>query len=171
MKNNKIIKFKEIISLSYRDKEIKKINLITTIISFLILYILLTATSLLNIFYFAKLNGNLFTISSILILVGISVFTGINIALLRFKFLKIKNEKGKKNNKDYGYLAFFLSFFGTGCPVCGSLILGFFGVPLGLAVLPFKGLEINILTLILLMISTYYIGKKCINECESCKIK
>jgi len=155
------------VKLTYKKENgILKFNLISSGILFVILYSLLTWTFLFNFMGLVKLNGYLFSISSIILIILISLATGINLALLKIKFLKSKklgNEKGT-------ILVFLLSFFGTGCPVCGSLILGLFGAPLALSLLPFKGLEINFLTFVLLIFSAYYISKK-LDSCESCKVK
>ena len=59
---------------------------------------------------------------------------------------------------------------GSGCPVCGATLIGLLGVSGGLAVLPFKGLELKILSLGLLLFSTYKVSEGIFN-CKECKIK
>jgi len=167
MKEKKIEKFIENIKQTYSNKNmVLKYNLISSGILFLILYTLLTWTNKFSYLKFILLNGPIFSFFSLLLIVLISLVMGINIGLLRMKYVKSKelgNEKGS-------ILVFLLSFFGTGCPVCGTLILGLLGFPLALNLLPFKGLEINFLTLVLMIFSAYYISKK-LDVCESCKVK
>ena len=160
-----MITFRKILHLSYADKNSRRVSILSSLLVFLVLYSLLTWTVGFNALAYANLNGYAFALGTLMVLLGIAILTGINIALVRHRYLTVKKVEGK----DFGPFVFLLSFFGTGCPVCGSLILGFFGIPLGLSVLPLKGLEINLLTLALLIMSTYYIGNITDKQCSSCK--
>ena len=58
--------------------------------------------------------------------------------------------------------------FASGCPVCGSLLLPLIGISGGLAVFPFRGLELKALAVSLMLVSTYFILKN-YNKCDSCE--
>jgi hypothetical protein len=57
------------------------------------------------------------------------------------------------------FAGFISALLGAGCPTCGSLILGFLGMPLALSFLPFKGLELRALSIVFLLISILFLSK------------
>ena len=97
----------------------------------------------------------------------ISILFGFNIAVILHKF-KLKNKIAKEGSlSGSGVLA---GAFGAGCPVCGSLLLPLIGISGGLAALPFRGLELKALALLLMLVSTYFVLKG-YNKCEHCETK
>ena len=81
--------------------------------------------------------------------------------------------KRKMNNQIKGVIGIIVGFLGVGCASCGSLILSsIFGLSVTasfIGFLPFKGLELGILGIVILLISIYLVAKK-IQDPLMCKI-
>lgn len=103
----------------------------------------------------------------LILMLAISVMGGVNISMIIFK-LRATKKIGGSNLAGIGGI--FGSALGVGCPACSTSLLSILGVSGGLSVLPFKGVELTSLGLLVLFISFYFISKS-INECEACKIK
>lgn len=90
---------------------------------------------------------------------------GINLALIIYRFKEIR----KYNNESgTGIFTSIISLFSAGCPVCSlsilSLLIPGIGSVFSLAILPFKGLEIQIMGIILLLTSIFILTKE--NVCK-----
>ena len=53
------------------------------------------------------------------------------------------------------FTGMFLGIFALGCTACGLGLVAFFGLAASFATLPFKGLEISILAMIILTVSIF----------------
>mgnify|MGYP001573671442 CR=1 FL=1 len=157
MRLNKII-------LLLKRKTYFKIFLIT-----LILYLLLSTYLVyyfFNGFYlFFNYQIAYYPYLNILFTLILSFLFGINLSLIIYRFKEIK----KYNNESgTGIFTSALSLFSAGCPVCSFTILSFLipglSVTFSLAILPFKGLEIQLLGVILLLISIFVLTKE--NVCK-----
>jgi len=123
-----------------------------------------------NLLSFADMNGYWFTIFTIFFSLVISILFGIYISLLIFKN-DIKKKARNIKDKASGFGGATFGILASGCPSCGAPLLGLLGFPLGLFMLPFRGLEIKLLGIVLLFISLYLITKN-IKEslfCETTK--
>ena len=110
-----------------------------------------------DIFIYADMNGTGFTIVSLFLGVITSILLGLYIALFVFrrdiiKKMSIGNNAATFSGTTIGILA-------SGCPSCGVPLLGLVGFPLALYSLPFKGLELKILSIALLILGIYLILK------------
>ena len=140
------------------------IFLLVSIISFIVLYLLTLATVTdYSLIIFVIMNGFWYTVLTFLIFILISLLFGLYIALIVYKFKTLRKTSLKSNTT--GFIGLVSGIFGAGCPMCGSLIFGFFGAPLALFFMPFKGLELRFLSLILLSISVFIISKNLDNKC------
>lgn len=84
----------------------------------------------------------------------LALLFGINLSLAYFK---IKTHKSK-----VGFFSGFLSLFTAGCPACSLSSVCLLVAPslaFGLVLLPFKGLEIQILGILVLSISIFIVSK------------
>jgi hypothetical protein len=113
---------------------------------------------------------NTTVLHSFVSLIIISILFGILFSLIIYKTKMIKNiEKGKT-----GFLAsvgIFLGILAPGCAACGIGLLSVFGIGAAtLSLLPFDGLEISILSILILGFVTFKITKD-INKGIVCKIK
>ena len=142
----------------------------TAILLFLILYILTLATTTnQSLSIFIMMNGLDYAILTFFLLFIISLLFGIYISLFVYKIRR--NMKGRKVIGIFGGSSGLIAgIFGAGCPMCGSVIFALFGAPLALFFMPFKGLELRVLSILLLIISIYIISKS-IYSCEITIIK
>ena len=138
------------------------------IYSFLI--VLLIASFLMNILSFVWLvqgriifgDTNLINVSFLLVF---SLLAALSLTLHIYKYEKIKNAKIGKSG--IGAVGFVLAFFTSACTVCYPLILTAIGIPAALAVLPFGGFELQIISILVLLASIYFVSK----ETTKCAVK
>ena len=161
----------EILAQVYEKKKYYLLTFVVAVTCFIIFYKLMLINianhSLKNFIIMSGYNSTFFTLLSFVI---ISILFGIYICLVTYKFNLIKAMKKKKGNSIsfWGYFGLIAGVFGAGCPSCGSLMFAFFGAPLALMYFPFKGFELRILSIIILIIAIYFLGRSINN---SCKIK
>jgi len=87
----------------------------------------------------------------------VSFFAGLNLSLTVLRVRTTKVIVGRPN-----VLAFFGSFggaFGAACAACNTSLIALLGVSGGLAIFPFRGLELSLLALVILLFSLYYTSK------------
>ncbi len=128
----------------------------------LIMAILSYYLTVVNIFHksiliYAEMNGVLFTTVSMTLGFIIVVLFGCYIALLVFRRHIVKARAA--GNKVASLGGTVTGILASGCPSCGAPILGLIGLPLGLFSLPFRGIEIKILSIGLLVLSIYLISE------------
>jgi len=98
------------------------------------------------------------------LLITVSFLTGANLYLV---VRMLKQQALQKANFIFGIGSIF-GLASSGCASCGLPILGLLGLSSSAAFLPFKGIEISILSVILLLGSFIYLAKK---STQSCRIK
>ncbi len=138
--------------------------LITSVLGFYVLYKLTLATvadDSLEIF--VMMSGLNYTFFNLIILGIISLLFGVFMSLFVFRIILIK--KVSKTGF-FGIVGLTTGLFSAGCPTCGSVLFALFGMPLALFYLPFKGLELKVLSVIFLLFSNYFLARSFIN----CKI-
>jgi len=146
----------EILLVILKKKKYALIALLTIILMGAIFYFLTVINvSQKSILIYAEMNGVWFTVSSLLFSLIIALLFGFYVSLLIFKrdIAKISN----KGNKAASGVGAATGIIASGCPSCGTPLLGLVGLPLGLSALPFKGLELKILSIGLLILSIYLI--------------
>ena len=116
---------------------------------------------------FFKINSTLWSRWLVFL---VSILAGINFSMLIFYLRrKIKLEKSAGT----GFVGIIVGIFGVGCASCGSVVLssifGYTATTNFLATLPFHGIEIGILGLLLLLLSIYLLASKIQNP-SVCKI-
>lgn len=121
-----------------------------------------------SLFVLMEMDGPYFTGFSLFLSLIISVMFGVYLALFFFRREIIKNESIAKTSA-LGVGGTIASVIASGCPTCGAPFLAFFGAPLGLLALPFRGMEIKMLSIILLSFSIYLLAQS-IERKLSCKI-
>ena len=92
-----------------------------------------------------------------------AILSGIVLSMLVFKFDSYRsfNKKGI-----FGFIGSGISAFGFGCPTCGAFLFGLFGAPLALMYFPFRGIELQFLGIIILLISVYLTAKSIKGVCK-----
>ena len=121
-----------------------------------------------SLFVLMEMDGPYFTGFSLFLTSATSILFGINLALAFFRRNIIKNANNTKPTI-LGVGGTLATIVAPGCPPCGASFLALFGAPLGLLALPFRGLEIKILSIILLSFSIYLLAQS-IERKLSCKI-
>ncbi len=103
-----------------------------------------------------------FTAGTLILATLGSLLGGINLSLA-YTYIKIRGDMIVKSGLYSGF-GLLLAFFGIGCAACGtaflSVLLGFFGFSAMLNLLPYQGLEIGYVGLIILCMATYVLSKK-----------
>lgn len=124
----------------------------------LIYYWLLLQTSSLTAFYDVTNNDPFYFWTYTTTTIVTVVLFGVNVALAvylyrRTKTVTVRDQSGTVIGGAAGA-------FAAACPVCGAFLLSLIGVSGGLATLPFKGLEIKIISLAFIILSLYLIAKR-----------
>ncbi len=168
------MKIKETINVIkqvYKNKKYIYITLIAAVISFIVFYKLTLATIADNsLKIFIVMSGYNYTYFTLLSFVIISVLFGIylSVFIYRFKLIKLMKEKKGTSVGFVGYIGLIAGVFGAGCPTCGSVIFALFGAPLALMYLPFRGLELRLLAIVILVVSIYLLTRS-LTKCGVCK--
>jgi len=107
---------------------------------------------------YAMMNGAWYTIASVALTILISILFGIYAAswLLRRDLIKQARATAGALLGTGGALG---GIIAAGCPTCGAPLLALFGAPLALLGLPFKGIEIKVISLALLFLSIYWLAE------------
>lgn len=106
-------------------------------------------------------------IHTLVIMILIAILTGMVISLITMKVrmkIKFKEHAGKKAT-----IGIVLGLFAPACASCGLGLISIVGLGSVLAYLPFKGIEIGILSVILLAYATYSLSSS-MRECKECRI-
>ncbi len=154
----------ESIKIVLHTVKYKLISLIFGIIIFGFLYYFLVAKIADNdIWISVMMSGAGFVTFSILAILITSALSGILLSMIFFKFSLNKKIKGQGL---FGFIGSGIAAFGIGCPTCGAFLFGLIGLPLALMYLPFRGLELQVLGILILLISIYFTGKSIIGTCK-----
>jgi cytochrome c biogenesis protein CcdA len=158
--------------MSFKSKLNSRIQDIKIVYSNKIAYIITLVFALLMtiaLFYFTHYEtivGNLgktYANVQVFIQAIIAILFGINITLLWHKFKLAKGFDVKANGSTA--LGSFFALLVSGCPACGITLASYLGLSSIFASLPWFGLEIKIIGLLLLAYSTNYLLKN-INSCK-----
>jgi len=153
------------VRLSLEEKKSKGIFVVVGLVSFAFLYYFLVAKVADNdISNSVMMSGPGFVTFSVTSGLIASALTGILAAMIVFKFRRYSKIEGRGV---VGFVGSGLAAFGTGCPTCGAFLFGLIGAPLALMYFPFRGLELQVAGIGVLLLSIYFTGKS-INY--SCKI-
>ena len=93
---------------------------------------------------------------SLILLVLVAILTGANLSLIAQRLQKLRSLGGMRFMVGGSSL---LGIVGSGCASCGLPILAFLGVSGAIAYLPFQGIELSVLAIILLSLSLYFLLK------------
>ncbi len=103
------------------------------------------------------------------LLIVTAVLTGVNLTLL---IKKLKSLKKQGNLKLVVGGSTLIGIVGSGCASCGLPILALLGLSGSVAYLPFRGIELSYISVMLLLFSLYHLIKaNNKNECEIVETK
>ncbi len=119
--------------------------------------------------FVALLQGASTTVSTTaLLLLSLTAFlTGANLTLIGMKLLLVRRIGGLHFIAGGGSV---LGTIGSGCATCGLPIVSLLGLSGSIAYLPFRGMELSYIAVIVLAISFYLLIKSNIQDEKSCKI-
>jgi len=126
------------------------------IVSFIVLYELTLATITdQDLGILIMMLGFKNTFIEIIALLIISLLIGLFISLITYK-IRLTQETAKSGI--IGSIGIIVGFFSAGCPTCGAFLFGLVGFPLALMAFPFRGLELKVLSIILMFVSIYFLS-------------
>ena len=119
--------------------------------------------------FIALLQGASTAVSTTaLLLLGLTAFlTGANLTLIGMKLLLVRRIGGLHFIAGGGSV---LGTIGSGCAACGLPIVSLLGLSGSIAYLPFRGMEIAYIAVIVLAISFYLLIKNNMQNEKACKI-
>jgi len=138
--------------------------IISGVVLFLVLYyFFVSAVTGNDLKISIDMDGKMYVAISLFSAAITSILSGIVLSMLFFKFDSYRsfNKKGI-----FGFIGSGISAFGFGCPTCGAFLFGLFGMPLALMYFPFRGIELQFLGIIILLISIYFIAKSIKSVCK-----
>jgi hypothetical protein len=142
----------------------KLISFVFGLIAFGFLYYFLVAkVADNNLWISVMMSGPTFVTFSIVSALITSALSGILFSMSLFKFNLYRQVEGKGL---FGFIGSGIAAFGVGCPTCGAFLFGLIGMPLALMYLPFRGLELQVFGIFVLLISIYFTGKSLKGVCK-----
>lgn len=104
----------------------------------------------------------------VLLQIALSIINAALIGLVIAMFVYVLEKRKKDSNLTFvqALASLLFSVAATGCTVCGAVLLPTLGIAGSLTALPFAGLEIKLLTIILLSYSLYEYSRIMAGKCE-----
>ena len=142
------------------------------IFSFMIMFIasafLMTFISLPGLLQGELLFAPEITLRNALFLVTFSFLVSLAVVLNVYKYNEMK--KFSIGKEGVGFFGFFFGLFTSACAVCYPLILTALGIPTIMLLLPFGGIEFQVLSIVLIVLSIYLVSRSIIKG-NLCRIK
>ena len=136
----------------------------TAIIVFSLLYYFMVATVANNNLKIAlMMSGVNYIYATFLLILILSLLFGVYFSLIIFKF-SLSMSMGKQGFA--GIIGSLVGAFGVGCPTCGAFLFALIGAPLALMYLPFNGIELQILGILILILSLFFVTKSLNGKCR-----
>ncbi|MBI5135157.1 hypothetical protein HZA86_02900 [Candidatus Uhrbacteria bacterium] len=124
-----------------------------------------------SIVAYSIMNGAAYTIGSLLLTMIIAIFFGIHGAVWLF-WRDIRRKREKSKGSLVGIGGALGGIVASGCPTCGAPLLALMGAPLALLSLPFRGIEIKVVSIALLISSTYWLLENVYRQISgSCQVE
>jgi hypothetical protein len=146
------------------QKEYKTKFIYSFIIILVIAVFLMNFVSIFGILQGRILITEIVDYYGIVFLIAFSFLSALSLTLHFYRYDRIKSRQIGKGS--IGIFGAFLGIFTSACTICYPLVLTLLGVPAALAVLPFGGLEVQALSILLLLLSIYFLSK----ECKKCRV-
>lgn len=167
----------ESLTIIMSRKDSRAVIIMTTLLFLLFLLLVANGKSAFEVFSFDVLPWpermrlfsstffdikNVFDAGSLTLAVLGAILGGINMSLA-YTYMRLRGEIIMQSGL-YSGAGLLLAFLGIGCAACGtaflSILLSFLGFSSMLTVLPYQGMEIGYIGLIILLIATYYLAKR-----------
>lgn len=132
-----------------------------------IYYLILLQTTTWEIFW----NSNIALYNWLQVVLSIVNALLIGITISMFFYLLEERKKGTSYSLMETVSSFIFSSAASGCPVCGAFLLPTLGIAASLTALPFGGLEIKALSILLLFYAIYQYSTTIVGQCKTRKLK
>lgn len=109
--------------------------------------------------------GILFTATTVILGTAIAILTGINTSMVICR-KQMTGGLGFGKGTTSNICSAVTGAVASGCPICTAPLLGVFGLGGALALLPFQGLELKTIAIVILAISLYYTSKNVKITCK-----
>lgn len=109
--------------------------------------------------------GILFTVTTVTLGTVIAILTGINTSMVICR-KQMTGGLGFGKGTTSNICSAVTGAVASGCPICTAPLLGVFGLGGALALLPFQGLELKTIAIVILGISLYYTSKNVKITCK-----
>ena len=163
-----ISKIFEVTKYVFSERKYLRIFVLSTLLVSVACAFLMTFISLPGLLYGEILVAPEITLRNAVFFVVFSLLMSLAITLHIYKFNESK--KFSVGKEGIGFLGGFFGLFTSGCAVCYPLILTALGIPTALALLPFGGLELQLLSIALLFLSIYFVSRSIVKG-NLCRIK
>lgn len=97
----------------------------------------------------------------------VSILGGVSISMIIYKIVATRNSGSNRGLLSFGGI--FGGALSSSCAACSSALISVLGVSGGLAVFPLKGLELSALSIIILIVSIFFISKS-LSDSGECRI-
>lgn len=114
---------------------------------------------------YIHMYGIEFTVTTITLGTAIAILTGINTSMVICR-KQMTGGLGFGKGATSSACSAFTGAIASGCPVCTAPLLGVFGLSGALALLPFQGLELKTIAIVVLVITLYYTSKNVKIACK-----
>ncbi len=142
------------------------VTISATISVLFIYYFIFLQTTTISRFF--ETNIGIYVWLEVILSFANALLIGISLSM----FLAVWEIKQKSKNATLLTAGSFLfSAVVTGCPVCGAFLLPLFGISASLAAMPFGGIEVKLLTVVLLIYAIYEYSKTLMGTCPVIKNK
>ncbi len=143
------------------------LTIFTAVNVLFIYYFVLTRTTTWEVFWAS--NIAIYNYLQIILSLANALLIGVAISFLVYILGERKKQTGSSLLNTLG--SFVFSAAATGCTVCGAILLPTLGIAASLTALPFGGLEIKALSLLLLGYAVYEYSKSILGLCKTPRVK
>jgi len=158
----------EVIKTILKEKNYLKKIIFSFIIMLIASAFLMTFISLPGLLQGELLFAPEITLRNALFLVTFSFLVSLAVVLNVYKYNEMK--KFSIGKEGVGFFGFFFGLFTSACAVCYPLILTALGIPTIMLLLPFGGIEFQVLSIVFLVLSVYLVIRSIIKG-NLCRIK
>ncbi|HRN69689.1 MAG TPA: hypothetical protein PLS49_00765 [Candidatus Woesebacteria bacterium] len=154
------------LKLVFKERKLKAIALLVfiTVMAFYFIAIELSV----SFDMFLKVNSILFIVVQLILSILNAIFAAVAISFTLYVFRLQKLSGGLSSIQSIA--SFVVAVGTTGCYVCGTLLLPIVGISSAFAGLPFAGLEIKVITLLLFFVSIWELTPRILGICKLDKL-
>ncbi len=163
------------LKIAFENKRYYRNSIIGGLILLVVYYFLFTQVTSVSNFIAMTKGGDFgqysvaYSVAYLIIATLTIIFFGISIGLMSWLW---NRSKFSPSTDASSWLGAVVAALGVACPICGAFLLSLFGVTTGVALFPLKGLEFQVIGLVLIMVSVFFASRKVeqLKSCGECEI-